>query len=225
MTLDTRPKPLDRRGFHVGHAQHGMRIAHGHRAYLDIRALDVQGVHGASASAPPPRPASAARADRSWARPCPPTPSRRPGHARAPCPRGCPSTRSRPSSRRASVQQSRDTARAIAALFDLRAVGIENPIEHAALRVARRFQHQRLIEADARMPIGEGAQPARVQWGAGGGRRIPKNRCPAPASSKTRCAWLKSIADAPICRERGLRNVTLEFYLTENNKVGELCAT
>ncbi len=60
--------------------------------------------------------------------------------------------------RRAGVQQRRDTARAIAALFDLGAVGIEDPIEHAARRIARSFQHQRLIEADSGVPIGEGAQ-------------------------------------------------------------------
>ncbi len=42
VTFDTRPKPPDRRGFHIGHPQHGMRIAHRDRAYLDIRAVDVQ---------------------------------------------------------------------------------------------------------------------------------------------------------------------------------------
>jgi hypothetical protein len=57
----------------------------------------------------------------------------------------------------------------VAALFDFRAVGIEDPIEHATVCVTRSFQHQRLIEADAGMPVGEGAQLARVQWTAGGG--------------------------------------------------------
>ena len=69
----------------------------------------------------------------------------------------------------ARVHESRNTARSIAALFDFRAVGIENPIEHAAVRIAGSFQHQRLIEADAGVPIGEGAQPARVQVSVGGG--------------------------------------------------------
>src|SRR5258707_7584198 len=42
MMLDTRPKPLDRRGIHIRHLQHRMRIAHRHRAYLDIRTVDLQ---------------------------------------------------------------------------------------------------------------------------------------------------------------------------------------
>ena len=41
MMLDTRPKPLDRRGFHVGYTQYRMRIAHRDRAYVDIRTVDV----------------------------------------------------------------------------------------------------------------------------------------------------------------------------------------
>ncbi len=69
--------------------------------------------------------------------------------------------------RRARVKQSRDTARAVAALFDFGAVGIEDPVEHAAVRIARSFQHQRLIEADAGVPIGEGAQQSGVQAGVG----------------------------------------------------------
>ncbi len=70
---------------------------------------------------------------------------------------------------RARIQERRDTARAVAALFHLAAVGIENAIEHAAGRVARRFQHQGLIEADAGVTVGEGAQPVRVPWRRRGG--------------------------------------------------------
>ena len=40
VAFDTRPKPLHRRGFHIGHLQHRMRIAHGYRAELDLRAVD-----------------------------------------------------------------------------------------------------------------------------------------------------------------------------------------
>jgi hypothetical protein len=79
----------------------------------------------------------------------------------------CPSANSRPSSG-ALVQQRRDTARAVAALLDLGAVGIEHSIEHAAPGRAG-LEHQRLIEADAGMPVGEGAQFVRVQVGLGGG--------------------------------------------------------
>jgi len=58
---------------------------------------------------------------------------------------------------RTGVQEGRDTACPVAALFDLGAVGIENSIEHAAAGVAGALQHQRLIEAHAGMPVGKGA--------------------------------------------------------------------
>jgi hypothetical protein len=65
-----------------------------------------------------------------------------------------------------------DTApNSIAALFDLAAVGIEDSVISACARIARRFQHQRLIESDARMPIGQRAKFIRIQTCARGRRR------------------------------------------------------
>ena len=69
---------------------------------------------------------------------------------------------------RACIEQCRDTTRAIAALFDLAAVGIEYSIKHAARRIARRLQHERLIEAHARVPIGESAKRPFIKVSVGG---------------------------------------------------------
>jgi hypothetical protein len=51
MPLDSRPKAFDRRGFHVADSQYRMRIAHGYRAEFHPRAVDVEGIGGASAGA------------------------------------------------------------------------------------------------------------------------------------------------------------------------------
>jgi len=67
----------------------------------------------------------------------------------------------------AAVQQCRHAARAIAALLDLAAVGIEHAIEGVGAMAARRLQHQRLVETYAGVAIGEGAPLV-----AGGQRRI-----------------------------------------------------
>src|SRR5262245_47879938 len=48
-----------------------------------------------------------------------------------------------------------DAPRTVAALFDLRAVRIEDPVVDITPAAARRQQHQRLVEADAGAPIAE----------------------------------------------------------------------
>ncbi len=68
------------------------------------------------------------------------------------------------------VQQSRDTARSVAALLNLRAVRVEDSIEHRRGRVARRLEEQRLIEADAGVAVGELAQLIACERGLPGGR-------------------------------------------------------
>jgi hypothetical protein len=41
-------------------------------------------------------------------------------------------------------------------------VGVENAIEHATVRFARRFQQQGLIEADSRVPVRQRTQFVRI---------------------------------------------------------------
>src|ERR1700676_5747724 len=48
--FDTRPKPLERRGFHIGYPENCMRIAHRDRPDLDISAVDLQRVSGGVAA-------------------------------------------------------------------------------------------------------------------------------------------------------------------------------
>jgi hypothetical protein len=56
------------------------------------------------------------------------------------------------------IHQSRYATRAVAALFDLRAVRIEYPVVDPALPIAGRLEHQCLIETDAGMSIRERAE-------------------------------------------------------------------
>src|SRR6185369_12852848 len=51
-----------------------------------------------------------------------------------------------------------ETARAVAALPDLAAVGIENPVAEVDVGTRRRFDDQHLVAADAEAPVGERAQ-------------------------------------------------------------------
>ena len=52
-----------------------------------------------------------------------------------------------------AAQQLSDAARAVATLLDLAAIGVVDAIENLCAGATRRCQHQRLIEADAGMPI------------------------------------------------------------------------
>src|SRR5688572_5050656 len=62
-----------------------------------------------------------------------------------------------------------DAARAVAALFDLATVGVEDAVVHGRSRPARRLEHQRLVEADAGKTIGEAADGVRGRGAAGRG--------------------------------------------------------
>jgi hypothetical protein len=69
--------------------------------------------------------------DRNWAHPCPPIRDHRSARAPAARRRRYPSSACRFAVALAALMQQRgDTARAIAALFDLTAVGVENAVEH-----------------------------------------------------------------------------------------------
>jgi hypothetical protein len=65
----------------------------------------------------------------------------------------------------AVMQQGGDAARAVAALFDLVAVGVEDAVEHGRIGPPGAREHQRLIEADAGAAIGEAAQALGLQDG------------------------------------------------------------
>jgi hypothetical protein len=54
-----------------------------------------------------------------------------------------------------AIEEGRDTAGAIATLFDFDSIGIEDAIEHGGVRASWLFQDQRLVESDAGMPIGQ----------------------------------------------------------------------
>ena len=87
---------------------------------------------------------------------------------------GCPCASGRSTSPRRARDEPRDAARAVAALLDLGAVGVEDAVVDVGAGAARRLEHQRLVEADA------GAAVARRRSVAGRGH-APS----APAASKT----------------------------------------
>ncbi len=51
-----------------------------------------------------------------------------------------------------------EAARAVAALLDLAAVGVEDPVAEVGRGVARLLDHQNLIAADAAVPLGDSPQ-------------------------------------------------------------------
>jgi hypothetical protein len=53
------------------------------------------------------------------------------------------------------VRELHEAARAVAALLDLAAVGVDDAVAEVVGGVARLFHHQQLVAADAEMPVGE----------------------------------------------------------------------
>src|SRR5881227_3405249 len=70
----------------------------------------------------------------------------------------------------ALLEERRHAARAVAALLDLVAVTVEDPVEDGGARAPRALQHQRLVEADAGAALPEPAQQPRSEQGLIGGR-------------------------------------------------------
>jgi hypothetical protein len=68
--------------------------------------------------------------------------------------------------------QGGDATCAVAALFDLAAVGIEDAIEDTMRPVARCREHQRLVESDSRMPVAERTKRVRIEVIIRGSRGI-----------------------------------------------------
>jgi len=64
----------------------------------------------------------------------------------------------RPARRAPACDEAGDAARAVAALLDLRAVRVEDPVVDVGPRPARRQEHQCLVEADARVAVGQSSQ-------------------------------------------------------------------
>jgi hypothetical protein len=121
-------------------------------------------------------------------------------------------------------------------LFDLGTVGIEHPVEHAARRIARTFQHQRLIKADSGMAIGESAQQPGVQAGVSrDGSGVEYQEIVAqPLHLQKLDAHDASIADAAVRRESSGANSflmpggcapRLSRSTLPNIEAGGLCVT
>src|ERR1700730_12540752 len=70
----------------------------------------------------------------------------------------------------ALVQERGNAARAVAALLDLVAVAVEDPVEHGAVGAPGTLQHQRLVKADTGAAIRETAQQRGPEQGLVGGR-------------------------------------------------------
>ena len=78
------------------------------------------------------------------------------------------------------MEQGGDAARAVAALLDLDAVGVEDAVEDGRVRTPRRLENQRLVEADAGMSVGEAPQLLRRRQ-RGARRRIEHDEVVADA--------------------------------------------
>ena len=61
----------------------------------------------------------------------------------------------------ALTQEARDATGPVAALLDLAAIGVEDPVIGSRSRLAGRLEHEGLVEADAREPVGEAAEDLR----------------------------------------------------------------
>jgi hypothetical protein len=61
------------------------------------------------------------------------------------------------------MDKTHEAARAVAALFDLAAIGVENPVTEIDSRLPRRLDQQYLVAADAEMTVGQMAQLFRRQ--------------------------------------------------------------
>jgi hypothetical protein len=68
------------------------------------------------------------------------------------------------------MEQRGDTARPVSALLDLGTVGVEYSVEHHRVGSPGWLEDQRLVEANALMPIPEVSQLVGVQHGLPGGR-------------------------------------------------------
>ena len=151
--LDQRAESRDGRGRGIGHQQNGMRVAHRHGAYLDRLRTDLQGVGdrlcrgvewnlcGGEIRRAHVNPhlvvTLQVQADRS----------------------GRGADRDLAVARQPPViHETGKAARAIAALFDLAAIGIEDAVVELCIGVARSFDQQYLVAADTEPPVGEGAQ-------------------------------------------------------------------
>jgi chromosome partitioning protein len=157
VALDTGSKPLHRRGFDVRHSQHHMRVAQRERAHFDVLTFDRQRKRRRLVEH---RYAHVHRHQSVVS------------NARTHVAAGAAHDEIAAQLRRARIQQRRDTARAVAALLDLAAVGIKYSIEHPACGIARSLEQKGLVESHTGMAIREGAKRPLIKVsisGDGGG--------------------------------------------------------
>ena len=66
------------------------------------------------------------------------------------------------------VHEAHEAARAVAALFDLAAIGIEDAIAEINVRARRFLDDEDLVAADTKVPVGEKLRLGRCELGEGG---------------------------------------------------------
>src|SRR6185503_8544183 len=146
MHLDQRPLRRHRRARHVGHELHRVRVADGKRGELDRPALHVEPLErgrrrlahvdahfAVGLEARADRAAEGLDADLGFAREA------------------------------AAVHELHEAARAVAALLDLPAVGIEDAVAKVRAAGVGRFDHQDLVAADAEVAVGDLPQLGSVE--------------------------------------------------------------
>ena len=201
------PKRIDRRGFHIVDAQHCMGIAHRDRAEFDachrhraneyhrsLRAACIGSELGSKFGNAHVHRHQAVIAIR----------------GRSTMPPDCPSRVRVPRSGCASVQQRRDTARTVAALLDLAAVGIEDAIEDPAVR-SRAVLRASAPDRSRRRCAGPRERAAvRVRFESAAcdqraGASNTRKSLPSPCIFKNRCAWQSIDVAVMPCRQREVR--------------------
>jgi hypothetical protein len=165
MPFDSRPQRLYRRPVNGFDLQHRVGITHGNRANRDALVSDLQGIRiGCSRHIERERTgieAGYSHIDGNdiTAKDASVYQSRRTIHGDR--------TRRHAS---APMEQGSDAARAVTALFDFDAVGVEYPVENSGLRPSGWLQNQRLVIPDTRMPVREPPELLTARHGLAGGR-------------------------------------------------------
>jgi ribosomal protein S12 methylthiotransferase len=165
--LDRRPEARNRRIFHGGDLQHGVRIADRDCADLHFARADAEGIDISFA----------ARLERQRSR-LEIGHAHRHGHLLVAKTRldetaGAVEHELGDALGRALAQEAGDAASAVAALLDFTAVGIEDPVVGGGSLTPRRLEHERLVEADAGVAIREA--PNRRCIGSAAGRGVEQD--------------------------------------------------
>ena len=108
-----------------------------------------------------------------------------------------------------TIEQSGDTARAVATLFDFTAIGIEDAIEHRRIRASGLLQNQGLVESDAGATVAELSELFRRR------QAVRLQACPASQSKTIKslpepCIFVKSMRMPPRIAESPQRGTIPE---------------